>query len=87
MSGVQIGTVTHYFDHLSVAALSLSGTIRIGDRLHFLGRSTDFIQEVTSLQIEHQPVTEAGPGADVAIKVIQRVHPNDKVFKISEEEG
>lgn len=86
MSGVQIGTVTHYFDHINVAALALTGTIRIGDRVHFLGRSTDFMQEVTSLQIEHQPVTEAGPGDDVAIKVIQRVHPHDKVFKITDEE-
>lgn len=85
MTGKRVGTVTHYFDHLSVAVLALTESVRIGDTLHFLGHSTDFKQEVTSLQIEHQPVDEAKPGAEVAIKVTQRVHPNDSIFKIEGE--
>ena len=85
MSGIRIGQVTHYYDHLSVAVLALTEVIRVGDTVHFLGHSTDFQQEVTSLQIEHQPVTEAGPGQNVALKVAQRVHPHDAVFKISAE--
>ncbi len=85
MSGVQIGWVTHYFDHISVAALALTEPLRVGDTVHILGRSTDFKQEVTSLQIEHQPVKEAKPGDDVAMKVIQRVRVNDKVFKLTDE--
>jgi len=83
MSGIRIGQVTHYYDHLNVAVLALTETIRVGDTVHFLGHSTDFQQAVTSLQIEHQPVSEAGPGQDVALKVTQRVHPHDAVFKIS----
>ncbi len=86
MSGVQIGTVTHFFDHIHVAALALTMTIRIGDTIHFLGHSTDFKQKVTSLQIEHKAVNAAGTGEDVAIEVAQRVHPNDKVFRITEED-
>jgi hypothetical protein len=82
MTGKRVGTVTHYFDHLTVAVLVLTEAVRIGDTLHFLGHSTDFKQEVTSLQIEHKAVDEAKPGADVAVKVTQRVHPNDSVFKI-----
>ena len=85
MSGTRIGTVTHYFDHISVAVLNLTDKLHVGDQVHFLGHSTDFKQEVSSLQIEHKPVTEAKPGEDVAIKVIQRVHPNDGVFKITGE--
>ena len=85
MSGVRIGEVTHFFDKLSVAVLSLTSTVRVGDAIHILGRTTDFQQEVTSLQIEHQPVNEAGPGEDVALKVIQRVRPRDAVFKIEAE--
>ncbi len=82
MSGNRVGNVTHYYDHLNVAVLTLSESIHVGEMLHFLGHSTDFKQEITSLQIEHKSVEEAKPGADVAIKVIQRVHPNDGVFKI-----
>jgi acyl-CoA hydrolase len=86
MSGVQIGKVTHFFDHIHVAALSLTETIRVGDTVHFLGHSTDFKQKVTSLQIEHKAVNQAGTGDDVALEVIQTVHPNDKVFRITGEE-
>jgi translation elongation factor EF-1alpha len=85
MSGTQIATVTHFFDHVSVAVLSLTETIRVGDTVHFLGHSTDFKQQVTSLQIEHNEVNEAKPGDDVAMKVDQRVHPNDKVYKLTDE--
>jgi len=85
MSGTQIGEITHYFDHINVAALTLTEPLRVGDTIHILGHATDFKQEVTSLQIEHQSVNEAKPGDDVGLKVSQRVHPNDKVFKITDE--
>jgi selenocysteine-specific translation elongation factor len=85
MTGKRVGQVTHYFDHLGVAVLALTESVRVGDTLHFLGHSTDFQQEVRSLQIEHKPVEEAKPGQDVAIKVIQRVHPNDAIFKVEGE--
>ncbi len=86
MSGIRIGKVTHFFDRISVAVLDLTDTIRVGDTIHFLGRSTDFKQEVTSLQIEHQAVSEAGPGQEVAMKVVQPVRPNAAIFKITSEE-
>ncbi len=85
MSGTQIATVNHFFDHVSVAVLSLTETIRVGDTVHFLGHSTDFKQEVASLQIEHKDVDETKPGDDVAMKVDQRVHPHDKVYKLTDE--
>ncbi len=85
MSGTQIGEISHYFDHINVAALTLTEPLRVGDTIHILGHSTDFKQAVTSLQIEHQDVSEAKPGHDVAMKVIQKVHPHDKVFKLTDE--
>ena len=86
MSGIRIGEVTHFYDRLCVAVLKLTEPIRVGDMLHLLGHHTDYQQKVESLQIEHQAVTEAGPGQDVAVKVIQKVHPGDAVFKVSGEE-
>ena len=83
MSGVRIGEVIHFYDKIGVAVLALTEGIRTGDTVHILGHSTDFQQEVMSLQIEHQPVSEAGPGQEVALKVKQRVHPRDAVFKIT----
>ncbi len=86
MSGIRIGEVTHFYDRLSVAVLKLTEPVCVGDVLHLLGHHTDFRQRVESLQIEHQEVIEAGPGQDVAVKVAQKVHPGDAVFKVSGEE-
>ena len=84
MSEIQIGEVTHYFDRISVAVLGLTDTIRVGDTIRFHGHTTDFTQAVDSLQIEHNNVTEAKPGQDVALKVAQKVHPRDAVFKVTD---
>jgi acyl-CoA hydrolase len=86
MAGEEIGKVTHYFDHISVAVLALTKPIKVGDTVHILGHSTDFKQEVTSLQIEHKAITSAKSGDEVAMKVIQVVHPGDKIFQISGED-
>jgi putative protease len=85
MSENRVGKVTHYFDRISVAVLELTDKLRVGDMIHFLGHSTDFKQEISSLQIEHQNVDEGKPGQDVALKVSQKVHPNDAVFKVTGE--
>ncbi len=82
MSDVEIGKVTHYFDHISVAVLALTAPLKVGDTIHILGHSTDFTQTVTSLQIEHKSIQSAEQGDDVAMKVDQQVHPHDKVFKV-----
>ena len=84
MSENPVGKVTHYFDRIGVAVLALTDTIRVGDTIHFHGHSTDFQQKVDSLQIEHKTVEEAKPGQDVALKTIQKVHPNDGVLKVTE---
>jgi translation elongation factor EF-1alpha len=85
MAGKRVGKVTHFFDHLSVAVLTLTETIRVGDSLHFLGHGTDFMQTVSSMEIEHKSVQAAKPGDDVALKVEQRVRPNDAVFSVEGE--
>jgi hypothetical protein len=35
------------------------------------------------MQIEHQPVREAKPGDEVAIKVSNRVREDDEVYKVT----
>jgi hypothetical protein len=83
MGGTRIGEVTHYFGNINVAVISLTDSIQIGDMLHFLGRTTDFRQVVKSLQIEHDQVERVGEGQEVAMEVIRRVRPRDKVFKLT----
>lgn len=86
MSGELIGEVTHFYNRIGVAVVYLTGEIKEGDQVHFFGRSTDFRQQVQSMQIEHEAVSEAGKGQEIAIKVERRVRNHDKVYKLSEEE-
>jgi translation elongation factor EF-1alpha len=76
-----IGTVTHYFGHLSVAAVNLTDTLRIGDRIHIVGHTTDLEQAVDSMEVEHAKVESAGPGDDVALAVKNHVREHDRIFR------
>ena len=81
--GERIGIVTHYFNHLSVAVVKVeSGTLRIGDNIHFRGHTSDFGQRVDSLQVNHAPVAAVGPKDDFGIKVRDHVRENDVVYKV-----
>lgn len=78
-----VGKVTHYFGRIGVAVVKLSAPLSQGETVHFRGKSTDFVQTVESMQIEHQPVHEAKPGDEVAIKVVDRVREGDEVYKVT----
>ena len=81
----QVGVIVKFFSKPSVAALEVtSGTIKKGDLLHYKGHTTDFTEEVSSMEIDNQPVQEAKAGDLVGLKVSQRVRPNDKVYKVVE---
>ncbi len=84
-TGERVGEVTHYYDRLSVAVLKLTRPLHLNEVVHFLGKSTDFQQEVTSMQVEHVPVTTAEPG-EVALEVKQKVRPGDAVFHLTAKE-
>jgi hypothetical protein len=86
MEGTRIGRVTHFYTGISVAVVMLKDEIKVGDSIYFLGYTTDFGQKVTSLQINHKPISIAGPRQNVAIKVQQRVRQGDNVYKLSIEE-
>lgn len=86
MSGKKVGEVNHFYNRIGVAVIDLVDSLQVGDQVHFLGRSTDFHQEIASMQIEHESITEAGKGQEVAIKVERRVRNRDKVFRITDEE-
>jgi hypothetical protein len=82
----RIGTVTHYFNHIAVAVLELEEGLKLGDTIHILGHTTDFTQQVESMEIEHQPMTAVGAGADVALAVDQRVRKGDTVFLVTNDQ-
>jgi len=78
----EIGTITHYFGKVGVGIIQLSGSLQIGDTLHIKGAHDDFTETIESMQIEHKNVDAAQSGDLVGIKVSQKVHPHDKVYKV-----
>jgi translation elongation factor EF-1alpha len=82
---VEIGRVTHFYSHICVAVLQLKENLKLGDKIHILGHTTDFEQRVNSIEIEHHPVVWVKPGDNVAIKVIGPVREHDIVYRVVEE--
>jgi hypothetical protein len=80
----RVGVVTHYYSHLSVVVMKLEpgATLRVGERIHIWGHTTDFTQKVESLEVDHAPVAEVGARDDFGLKVIAHAREHDIVFKI-----
>jgi translation elongation factor EF-Tu-like GTPase len=85
MEEKKVGEVIKFFGKISVAAIRLSeGSLKVGDTIHIVGHTTDLTETVESMQIENKNAVEAGPGADIGIKVGERVRENDIVYKVVE---
>jgi putative protease len=84
MGEVEIGKVTDFFAKPVVAGIELSGTLKLGDKIHIKGSTTDMTLVVESMQIERVNITDAKPGDLVGIKVPDRVRRGDKVYKVTE---
>jgi putative protease len=83
MEEKKIGEVIKYFGKIDVAAVRLSeGSLKVGESIHIVGHTTDVTQAIDSMQIENKSVQEAGPGADIGIKVKDRVREHDIVYKV-----
>jgi len=81
----QVAVVVKFFAKPSVAALEVTnGSIKKGDQLRYKGHTTDFTDEVASMEVDNQPIEEAKIGDLVGLKVKDRVRENDKVYKVVE---
>ncbi len=80
-----VGKVSHFFGKIGVAALSLSGSLKVGDHIRFEHKDGSLVLEdtVRSMQIQHKEVSSAGPGDDVALKLNGSVHEGNIVYKVT----
>jgi len=84
MPEVVIGEVSDFFAQPVVAGIELTGTLKLGDRVHIRGHTTDIEFTVDSMQINNVNATEAKAGDSVGIKVSERVRRGDKVYKVTD---
>jgi len=85
MKEIKVGRVVSYFTHVEAAAVEIEGNLKIGDTVHIKGHTTDFEQQVESMQIENESVKEAKAGDSIGVKVKERVRRNDVVYKVIDE--
>ena len=78
-----IGKVTHYFGKARVAAVKITdGELRVDDTIHVVGHTSDFTQNVDSMQIDRAPVELATVGDEIGIQVAEHAREHDEVYKV-----
>jgi putative protease len=83
MAEIEIGKVSDFFAKPVVAGVDLEGSLKVGDKIHIKGHTTDVEITIASMQINNQAVTEAKKGQSVGIKVPDRVRAGDTVYKVT----
>jgi len=84
MPEVVIGKVTDFFSRPIVAGIELTATVKVGDKIHIKGHTTDMELTVDSMQINNVDVQQAKTGDSIGIKVSERVRRGDMVYKVTD---
>ncbi len=78
-----VGVVTHYYSHLGVAVVQINtGSLRAGDTIRVKGHTTDFTQQIASMEYEHQHIDQASPGQSVGIRIADHAREHDIVYVV-----
>jgi selenocysteine-specific translation elongation factor len=77
-----IGKVSDFFARPVVAGIELTAPLKLGDKIHIKGHTTDLELTVDSMQINNVDVKEAKAGDSVGIKVSERVRGGDTICKV-----
>lgn len=82
MEGKQIGAVFNYFDHVGVAVIKLTASLKLGDTIRVIGGDKDFTDVISSIQIQHENVEKAKKGDEIGVKISEKVGKGYKVFLV-----
>jgi putative protease len=81
MTETKIGTVTHYWNHLHVAGVTITdGELHTGDKIHIKGHTSDFEQTVGSMEIDHEAIDIAQSGDEIGLHVVAHAREHDDVY-------
>jgi len=84
MPEVVIGKVSDFFARPVVAGIELTGTLKLSDKIHIKGHTTDMELTVDSMQIDNVDVEEAKAGDSVGIKISDRARRGDTVYLVTD---
>jgi putative protease len=80
----KVGEIDHYYSQLGVAVVNLTAPLNVGDRISIETHSGKPVleQTVDSMQIGRDKITEAKTGDAIGLKVAEKVHNGNVVYKI-----
>jgi len=72
----------NYYSRVSAAEIRLWNDLEVDDEVVIQGPTTgSLIQKVESMQINGENIQKGFKGQNVAISVVDKVRPNDSVYK------
>ena len=78
----EVGEILHYYGHIQVAVVRLSDALKSGENIRIKGHTTDFEQDIGSMQVDHNQIESAEKGQEIGMKVNDKVRELDKVYKV-----
>jgi putative protease len=84
MAEKEVGRVMDFFARPVVAGVDMTGTLKVGDKIHIKGHTTDIEMVIASMQIDNANVVKAKKGDSVGIKVPDRVRVGDTVYRVTD---
>jgi putative protease len=78
----KIGEITHFFGGIPAGIIKLKGALKVGEKIHIKGATTDFEQEIKEMQIDRKDIKKAKSGDEIGVKVTDKVREGDEVFLV-----
>ena len=82
MAEKEIGKVTHFFDKISVMVIKLTDKLAVGDTIKVKRGDEEFEEKVESMQVEHENISKAKKGDEVAIKISSPTKEGAAIYKV-----
>jgi hypothetical protein len=79
VSGIKVGNVAEFRWRFMDALIDLEMSLRVGDRVQFVGPETDFEQIIEQIRVYREKVNRGKPAQKVWVPVAEHVRPGDAV--------
>jgi translation elongation factor EF-Tu-like GTPase len=76
----EVGVVERFFDRIGVAAIHLSGGLKVGDTIEIEGDPEPIRVAVSGMQIDRKDVESASPGDSIGVRVGSIVKKGSRVY-------
>jgi translation elongation factor EF-1alpha len=74
-----IGKVIHWYDKIGVAVVKLGKSLKVGDSIKVKHGDSEFEEEITSMQLNHEPIKSGKKGDEVAIKLSRKASVGSEI--------